>query len=90
MAQGAVIDLTALDSDDEDTPYKNVALVQRASAGWAGAGPAAKRRRTSPQVERRPACLPQVRARSMPDIGCLSLRCGRKSWLQSLTSGSAA
>ena len=29
MARAGVIDLTALDSDDEDTPEKNVALVQR-------------------------------------------------------------
>ena len=56
MARGVVIDLTALDTDDEDTPDKNVALVQQSSAGWAGASPASKRRRTSSQVRRRPPC----------------------------------
>jgi len=40
MAGAVMIDLTALDSDDEDT----------SGTGWAGAGPASKRRRTSLQA----------------------------------------
>ncbi len=40
MAGAVMIDLTALDSDDEDAPGR----------GWAGVGPASKRRRTSLQV----------------------------------------
>ena len=51
-----MIDLTAIDSDDEDTADKNVALAQQASAGWAGVGPASKRRRVSQQVDSCASC----------------------------------
>ena len=62
MASGVMIDLTTLDSDDEDTPDRNVALVQRSASGWAGASHASKRRRTSLQVQRHQASRTKIRA----------------------------
>ena len=51
MAAGtAVIDLTAISSDDDDTPEKNASLVRRAPADWVGVDSPAKRRRLSTQV----------------------------------------
>ena len=49
-SQAMVIDLTALSSDDDDTPDANVSLVQRSSANWAASQ--AKQRRLSMQVRR--------------------------------------
>ena len=65
MAAGAlVIDLTALSSDDDDTPANNVSRVHRASASWAGVESSAKRRKLSVGVRLKKACtvLPRTAA----------------------------
>ena len=76
MAGAVMIDLTALDSDDDDTPITNVALAQRASLGWVGVSPAAKRRRTSAQVDHAPYGCEHCREHhQLLRCACRSARC---------------